>query len=262
LQTYTPDAGDVGFTLTARVTSTLGALSGFDDSPATTAVVAGGFSGILVINDNKANTTTTFTDDSGSGNNMTPSGSTQYNTTSPPTGMTSSAIFDGSNDNLSCAADADLGFGTGDFTIEFFARATTALANDIIFDMRTTEPQVRACFLFRADGDAWYYVNGAARIEAGPGAIAAADAWYYFAVCRSGTTTRMYIGAQSGDTATKVGSNYTDSGDYGASAPLILGESYDFGGDYTGRICSLRIRKGVAAYTDNTSISIPSIPFA
>jgi hypothetical protein len=41
LQTYTPDAGDVGFTLTARVTSTLGGLSGFDDSAATAAVAIG-----------------------------------------------------------------------------------------------------------------------------------------------------------------------------------------------------------------------------
>jgi len=41
LQTYTPDASDVGFTLTARVTSTLGALSGFDDSAATSAVASG-----------------------------------------------------------------------------------------------------------------------------------------------------------------------------------------------------------------------------
>jgi hypothetical protein len=41
LQTYTPDAGDVGFTLTARVTSTLGGLSGFDDSAATDPVASG-----------------------------------------------------------------------------------------------------------------------------------------------------------------------------------------------------------------------------
>jgi hypothetical protein len=43
LQTYTPDAGDVGFTLTARVTSTppVG-VAGFDDSAATSAVAASG----------------------------------------------------------------------------------------------------------------------------------------------------------------------------------------------------------------------------
>ena len=40
LQTYTPDAGDVGFTLTARVISTLGGLSGFDDSAATDPVAS------------------------------------------------------------------------------------------------------------------------------------------------------------------------------------------------------------------------------
>jgi len=47
---YTPTAGVVGETLTARVTSTLGALSGFDDSAATSAVASAGgnFDGFLL----------------------------------------------------------------------------------------------------------------------------------------------------------------------------------------------------------------------
>ena len=49
-----------------------------------------------------------------------------------------SAILDGAGDYLSWASNADFGFGTGDFTIEFFAKSPISKYQTIL-DMRPAE---------------------------------------------------------------------------------------------------------------------------
>ena len=59
---------------------------------------------------------------------------------------------------------------------------------------------------------------------------------------------------------TKVGANYTDSTNYGATKPLTYGAQFDGAQPMTGWIGPIRITKGVARYTDDATITVPTLP--
>ena len=170
---------------------------------------------------------------------------------------TGSLAFDGTGDGLTLnAGGQNFAFGTGDFTIEMWVYPSTSSQSGIIYDSRPTSTSGLYPTIRLDSGTLKFYTSGASQITGG---TLSANTWYHITVCRSGTSTRLFIdGAQSGST-------YTDSNSYinGAARPLIGADGFDnyTGSNYfNGYIDDLRITKGYARYTANFTPPTAAFP--
>ena len=191
-------------------------------------------------------------------NDLETVGNAQISTTQSQWGG-SSMYFDGTGDwLLSNVATPNLyAFGTGDFTIEMWARFAAVGSGAVhhFYDNRPASTD-GAYTTLRTNSSAQleYVANGTARIT---GATLTTGVWYHIAVCRSGTDTKLFVnGVQSGST-------YTDSTNYlnPAARPLVGASGYHLGGlnGFNGYIQDLRVTKGVARYT--TGFTPPTAAF-
>lgn len=157
-----------------------------------------------------------------------------------------SGLFDGTGDRLDITSASDLAFGTGAFTIEFWARFTSRTGNQVFIDFRDGSGNVN--ILFGNDGGSIYlFVNGDYRIGRTGTQFGANNTWYHVALSRSGTSTRAFVDG------TQVLSTYTDSNNYVGTAPDIseLNSSFGLTGfGFNGYMDEFRISK-VARYTAN-----------
>jgi hypothetical protein len=175
-------------------------------------------------------------------------------TSSYSTSSTGGSIyFNGSSDYITTNADA--AFGTGDFTIEFWAYFNSVAGTQDLFDTRpagtASTPQYVA--IETVSGALNYYTNNAN--PAISGGTLVAGTWYHIALSRSGTSTRMFING------VQTGSTYSDSQNYvnGANRPALgidsnlLNTSY-----FNGYMSNIKVIKGKALYT--TTFTPPTSP--
>ena len=159
-----------------------------------------------------------------------------------------SVDFDGSGDYLSLASTSDFNFGTGDFTVEFWALTNSYSGSPYFCDFRTDGSDTGTTnrivwYISSSDGKPIFWVNGSARITASNATTK--GAFSHYALVRSSGTTTMYINGISQGT-------YSDSTNYG-DAPLVIGQrqgSYA-SQSYDGKISNFRIVKGTAVYTSS-----------
>jgi hypothetical protein len=186
-------------------------------------------------------------------NNLETVGNAQISTSVVKFG-TGSMAFDGSGDYLvSNPATSNLyAFGLGDFTIEGWIYLNSVADNQSLIDFRPSGTNGAYPLIYVSSTSLTYYVNSASRINGG---AVATSTWYHFAVARSGTNTKMFLGG------TQIGSTYTDSNSYlaGAGAPWI-GIFRDGSGALNGYIDDLRITKGYARYTSNFTPPTAAFP--
>ena len=92
-------------------------------------------------------------------------------------------------------ASSDFGFGTGNFTIEFFANVRTNNQHNAYVDLRTAnESNYMPVIYSDNSGNLYYFVNDGSstnRITAS-GAITP-GVWYHIAVSKSGSSTKMFV---------------------------------------------------------------------
>jgi hypothetical protein len=156
-----------------------------------------------------------------------------------------STYFDGTGDYLSIAANSAFAYGTGDFEISFWYYPTSA--SGYLFDQRTTQPQV-ASTIYYDSGIIVYYTNGGTAIS---GTDPSKNAWHYLTLSRVSGITRLFVdGAQ-------LGSNYTDSNNYG-TLPFSIGCRFTTITDipYGGYISNFRVVKGSGI----SSQTVPTAP--
>lgn len=158
----------------------------------------------------------------------------------------SSLYFDGTGDwiNIVSTTNNLFAFGTGNFTIEFWFYGIS-VAGGLPFDFRPLNTNGAYPSIYLSAGQLRYYVNTADRITGGS---LSTSTWYHIAVCRSGTSTKMFLDG------TQIGSTYTDSADYlTANVPLLGASGFhrDGTGAINGYIDDFRVTKGVARYTAN-----------
>lgn len=195
----------------------------------------------LLLHFNGENDSTTFTDSSGTPKTVTANGNSKISTAQSKFGG-SSGYFDGTGDYLYSASNAAFGFGTGDFTIECFIKATKT--DSAIVDVRTTstEPGVFLVNHPAAGNGIAYYQQSIGLI--GGSTATNDDLWHHCAWTRAGGTFRMF------SDGVKVYEG-TLSENFGSSRPCFIASDFAGNAGFVGYLEELRITKGVARYTSN-----------
>jgi hypothetical protein len=186
-------------------------------------------------------------------NNLETVGNAQIDTSVVKYG-TSSMYFDGSGDYLYQPSTPNLTFGSGDFTVEMWVNPV-ALSGTISFliGMRPATTNGAYPVLYATTSGTFWYVSSADRIS---GAVLSTNIWTHVAVCRSGTSTKMFFNG------VQTGSTYSDSTSYLMSRLYIGASDYNSGSSeyLNGYIDDLRITKGVARYVGNFTPPVARMP--
>lgn len=207
---------------------------------------------VMLLHLNGNDGSTTFTDSSSKSNNGTANGDVQIDTAQYEFGG-ASCLFDGTGDFLSWTSNADFGFGTGDFTIEFWLRMSSLSRDSVIYDSRATVNGYFPTIFVTSAGVLTYYVNALARISSSAAAIAINE-WYAVAISRVSGTTKMFIDG------TQSGSNYTDSNNYAQSVLKLGRNGLATSVDLLGWLDEVRITKGVGRYSGTYTVATEEFP--
>ncbi len=160
-----------------------------------------------------------------------------------PSGTGGSMFFSNSTtSNLLIANDADLRFGTGDFTIEWWQYQTDSNSAPRIFSIGTYNT---ASIAVSIEGSTFYFWGSGATSM---GSVSLKNAWHHVAVTRSGTSLRVFIdGTQLGTTRTNS-TNFNNT-----TQSLRLGNETvaSVGATYGGYLTNFHWIKGTAKYTTN-----------
>jgi hypothetical protein len=168
----------------------------------------------------------------------------------------SSMSFDGTGDYAVQPTNINFGYGTGDFTIEFWLYMNSVSADQTIFSNLTSDTSVNPHIYYGNGVGIRYYTGGANRII---GSALSTSTWYHIAVSRASGSTKMFING------TQTGSTYTDANNYGTTAPLGIATYWVSGSPATastlnGYIDDLRVTKGFARYTSNFTAPTTAFP--
>lgn len=163
-----------------------------------------------------------------------------------------SGSFDGTGDYLSTPSSSAFSFGTGDFTIEYWAYVNSG-ANNGIFQLSDTAGGLKpstanslAMNIF-TNNSVSIYANGTS--YQAPNNTLPFNSWTHFAIVRSSSVTKLYA---NGALITSIGSSgsITDNTNY-TGTYVAVGGYYSTSYLLTGCVASFRVVKGTAVYTAN-----------
>jgi len=197
-----------------------------------------------------------FTDSSASGHTLTPVGSATITTSEKKFGAGSLNLS--AAGYMTVAGSSDFNLGTGDFTIECWARTSHIQSGNgavYLFDLRPNGVTCGAMYQNRA----YFHINGVALPYNGNaiGSNFNDGAWHHFALVRNGTTVTLYLDGFA------LGS-VTDSGNVGGSSTWFIGTAQNStsAGRWPGHIDDFRMTKGLARYTANFTVPAAAHPDA
>jgi hypothetical protein len=144
---------------------------------------------------------------------------------------------------LNIGNDIDFRLRTGDFTIEWFQYQTATGSFPRVFSIGTYSS---ASIAVSIEGGSFYlWVGGSFVLSA---SITFLNQWVHFAICRSGTSLRVFRnGTQIGSTVT----NSTDINDTVNAFTIGNETTKSAGASFPGLITNFRWVKGSALYTAN-----------
>jgi hypothetical protein len=245
-----------GYFSSIRATNT--ALYTTTFTPPTTLLTAVSGTALLTTQYNGGGNNSGFKDSSQFNFPITRNGNTTQGTFTPY-GSNWSTYTNATSTYFTSGTSAVFGFGTGDWTFEFFINSLSFTDNQFIVDFRpsgsagSTYPWI----YLTTTGVLNYGTAGAVKINSSAGAVTG-NTWTHVAVSKASGSTRMFVNG------VQVGSTYTDSNDYGSSARFVSGTFGDApgGGSGTGFVqgylSNLRILKGTGLYTG--SYTVPTSP--
>jgi hypothetical protein len=154
-----------------------------------------------------------------------------------------SGYFDGSGDYLSLASNAAFGFGTGDFTVEFWLYVNSFTTYQTVVATRESgSPNDKWSIAYASDGSIYLYSNtffGQSALS-----VIKTGTWTHVAIVRASSSIKTYVnGTQSGSTSSNT-QNF-------ATSALGVGAAPAGTEPMNGYISNLRLVKGTAVYTAN-----------
>ncbi len=154
-------------------------------------------------------------------------------------------------DSLTVPVSSVFGFGTGNFTIEYWQRpALVGDSTQAIVDFRPNDSAVPLLIGLTVAGAVRYYDGSTVRT----GGSLASNTWAHVSWTRISNVNTIRING------TTVGS-YTASQDFGSSKGLCIGANVIKTAErYRGHLAELRITKGLGRYTSD--FTPPTAPFA
>ena len=170
---------------------------------------------------------------------------------------TGSIAFDGNGDYLFVPTNANFGFGTGDYTVEFWIYLNALPGTKYtLIDFRPSNTATPHTVYVNSSGYLGFY-NGSADITSSSGPLTAGS-WFHAAWCRASGTMRIFVnGTQVYSAANTI--------DYQVSRALWLGAASGGSLEFlNGYIDDLRITKGYTRYTSNftpgpiTTLAVPA----
>ena len=145
----------------------------------------------------------------------------------------------GSNPYLSVLAGSGFGFGTGDFTIEYWIYATSWASGPTVVDLRPPAATLQFSDNYTTGGAPGVYYNGSQQLTSS--ITIPIKTWTHVAYTRSGTTMSIWVNGVQGATGTK-------SDDLQATGTPRIGTNNTAVNPLNGYLANLRIIKGQSLY--------------
>jgi hypothetical protein len=196
-----------------------------------------------------------FLDNSSNNFSITVTGTPQVQPWSPfaPTSAYSTSVnggsgyFNGTTDYLTVANNANLKFGSSDFTIEFWVYVNTITGNhDILGTAGAAAVSNDSFLIYQNAATLRYYLsstgtswNIASAVSIGTVTV---NQWYHVALVRNGSTFTPYLNGFAGTTTTNASALFAYTGTLNTGFLTAY---------YNGYISNLRIVNGTAVYTSN-----------
>lgn len=208
-----------------------------------------------------ADASTTMTDESLSAHTLTRFGNAQLDTGVAPPFGTSSLLLDGTGDYLTVADSTDFDFGTGDFTIEVFARTAATANSNYLLVQAGSAPNISYTWRCNAANqqDVAYSSNGTGTNNL-IGAIGGVPltTWKHLCFERSGSKLRLYADGVMETSSITIGTSPL----FDSTAVLAIGmRSTNTTTGFNGHLKELRITKGVARYASDAGFTVPAAAF-
>jgi hypothetical protein len=201
----------------------------------------------------------TFLDSSANNFTITRNGNTTQGTFSPFTATApysaatrgGSGYFDGTGDYLNAGASTNLAFGTGDFTVEYWAYSLDVSTpaergvlqtSDTVGGLKTTYT-TGVVVAQGVTGSGKIYVNVADTAIISATAPLTTSTWQHIAIVRNSGTVTVYVNGTSVASGSATGNC---SGEY-----IAVGGYFSTAYLFNGYISNLRALKGTALYTSN-----------
>lgn len=198
---------------------------------------------------------TTFTDNSSSPKTVVATSNAQITNTLPKFGtgaMTNSTGY------LTVTASTAFDMGSGDFTVEGWAKTAGPGALMILFTGRDGSGSDRGPTVFTQSGGLRGFCGDSGGSNFGDsGAVGTVPTsiWFHWAYVRSGVNFLLFING------TQVGSTVTSSSTCGGGTNQSVGRDPGTAGrEWNGQIDDLRITKGIARYTSNFTPPTAAFP--
>ena len=166
----------------------------------------------------------------------------QLSTVQARFGNSSLDVTGSTSDCLNVDPSSGFGFGTNDFTVEFWYRRTAANVGNVVFDMRDSSAGDSALAIVEAASDALSVTVAGSAVLTSANSSITNDTWHHIAVARASGTMELFIdGAQEASASVAT--------DLAVSRPLTIGADYTNQNGTQAYIDELRIEKGAAKYT-------------
>jgi len=179
---------------------------------------------------------------------VTRAGDTTQGTFSPYSGSYS-VFFNGNY--LSAVTNTAFGFGTGDFTIEFWTLwggTLNSLNGGSMIELRAAVA-AEATVIYLSTSGVIHFYDGPSNVEVSSGITITAQ-WTHIALARQSGVWRLFINGS-------LAVSRTSNTDLGSTKPVLIGQGINGATtSYNGYISNVRIVKGTALYTATFSPSV------
>lgn len=198
----------------------------------------------LLLHCDGANNSTTFTDSSGSAHAITANASAKISTSNVEFGTGSMLL--GANDTVTALDHADWNFGTGDFTIDFWANHSSISGSSAIFYINGGFGSWALYYDPNMHSITWDDATNAALT----GTSMPTGSYAHLAVVRNSDNLFVF----KNGTATIAQSGYAGVSINSAGGGIQIGTKF------VGNLDEIRISKGIARWT--TNFTPPTIPYS